>query len=53
MTPPPAHERVDDLTVKTLAPSELVTVAPKEKRLEIWLSVLLAAIIGVLWIVFR
>jgi SSS family solute:Na+ symporter len=53
MTPPPPVERVDDLTLQTIAPSELVAVPPPERRLEIWLSVLLAAIIGALWIVFR
>src|SRR3954468_2164573 len=53
MTPPPAPERVADLTMKTVAPSAAVEVAPKERSLEIGLSVLLAAIIGALWIVFR
>jgi SSS family solute:Na+ symporter len=53
MTPPPEPARVADLTLQTVAPSELVAVPPKERSLEIWLSVLLAATIGVLWIVFR
>ncbi|HEV2017020.1 MAG TPA: hypothetical protein VGQ98_01810, partial [Gemmatimonadaceae bacterium] len=53
MTPPPATERVADLTLQTVAPSELVAVPLAERRLEIGLSVLLAAIIGALWIVFR
>jgi SSS family solute:Na+ symporter len=53
MTPPPATERVADLTLQTVAPSAAVEVPPKERRIEIWLSVLLAAAIGVLWIVFR
>jgi SSS family solute:Na+ symporter len=53
MTPPPEPARVADLTLQTVAPSELVAVPPKERNLEIWLSVLLVAIIGVLWIVFR
>ena len=53
MTPPPAPARVADLTLQTVAPSELVAVAPKERTLEIALSVLLAAVIGTLWIVFR
>jgi len=53
MTPPPTAERVADLTLQTVAPSELVAVAPRERSLEIGLSVLLAATIGVLWIVFR
>jgi SSS family solute:Na+ symporter len=53
MTPPPPVERVADLTVKTVAPSAEVEVAPRERTLEITLSVLLAALIGALWIVFR
>src|SRR5215210_3563316 len=53
LTVPPAPERVADLTLQTVAPSELVAVPPRERSMEIWLSVLLAAIIGVLWIVFR
>ena len=53
LTAPPAPERVADLTLQTVAPSELVAVPPKERNLEVWLSVLLAAIIGALWIVFR
>jgi len=53
MTPPPEPARVADLTLQTVAPSDAVVVAPRERTLEIWLSVLLAATIGVLWIVFR
>jgi len=53
LTAPPAPARVADLTLQTVAPSELVAVPPKERNLEVWLSVLLAAIIGALWIVFR
>jgi solute:Na+ symporter, SSS family len=53
MTPPPAPARVADLTLQTVAPSELVGVAPRERTFEIALSVLLAAAIGALWIVFR
>jgi SSS family solute:Na+ symporter len=53
MTPPPQPARVADLTLQTVAPSELVAVAPRERTLEIGLSVLLAAAIGALWIVFR
>jgi SSS family solute:Na+ symporter len=53
MTPPPPPERVADLTMQTVAPSAKVEVAPKERSLEIGLSVLLAATIGALWIVFR
>ena len=53
MTPPPAPENIADLTVQTVAPSAEVQVAPRERSLEITLSVLLAALIGALWIVFR
>jgi SSS family solute:Na+ symporter len=53
LTAPPAPARVADLTLQTVAPSELVAVPPRERNMEIWLSVLLAAIIGALWIVFR
>ena len=53
LTAPPAPERVADLTLQTVAPSDKVVVAPRERSLEIGLSVLLAAIIGVLWIIFR
>ncbi len=53
LTPPPAVERVADLTLQTVAPSAVVGVSPRERRLEIALSVLLAATIGALWIVFR
>jgi SSS family solute:Na+ symporter len=53
MTPPPPADRVADLTVQTVAPSDAVVVAPKERQREIVLSVLLVLIIGVLWIVFR
>jgi solute:Na+ symporter, SSS family len=53
MTPPPATERVADLTLQTVAPSDAVKTSPRERSLEIGLSVLLAAIIGALWIVFR
>ncbi len=53
LTPPPAVERVADLTLQTVAPSEVIAVSPPERRIEIGLSVLLAATIGALWIVFR
>jgi len=53
MTPPPTPEHVADLTVQTVAPSAAVEVAPRERSFEIALSVLLVAIIGALWIVFR
>jgi len=53
MTPPPTPEHVADLTMKTVAPSAAVEVAPREHGVEVALSVLLAAVIGALWIVFR
>ncbi len=53
LNPPPPPERVADLTLQTVAPSEVVGVSKPERRLEIGLSVLLAATIGALWIVFR
>jgi SSS family solute:Na+ symporter len=53
LTAPPPTARVADLTLQTVAPSAVVGVPPRERRLEIALSVLLAATIGVLWIVFR
>src|SRR5437016_4412099 len=53
LTPPPAVERVADLTLQTVAPSEIIAVSPPERRIEIGLSVLLAATIAALWIVFR
>ncbi len=60
-TPAPAPARVADLTLQTVAPppppppvpSGTGAAAPSDRRLEIALSVLLAAVIGVLWIVFR
>ncbi|MFL5556834.1 MAG: sodium:solute symporter [Gemmatimonadaceae bacterium] len=53
LTPPPAPERVADLTLQTVAPSAAVAGAPRGWTLEIALSILLAATIGALWIVFR
>lgn len=53
MTPPPTPEHVADLTMKTVAPSSAVAEAPRARTVEIALSVLLAAVIGALWIVFR
>ena len=54
-TPPPAPARVADLTLQTVAPppSDASETAPRERRLLVALSLLLAAVIGVLWIVFR
>jgi len=54
-TPPPAPVRVADLTLQTVAPppAGVSEAAPRDRRLQIALSVVLAAVIGVLWIVFR
>jgi SSS family solute:Na+ symporter len=54
-TPPPAPARVADLTLQTVAPPAPGTsvTAPRDRRLQIALSFVLAAVIGVLWIVFR
>ena len=52
-TPPPAAERVADLTYQTAAPSAATQATPREQRRNVAWSVLLAAVIGVLWIVFR
>jgi SSS family solute:Na+ symporter len=53
LTPPPAQERVADLTLQTVTPLPVAAEPPRERRLEIGLSILLAATIGALWIVFR
>jgi SSS family solute:Na+ symporter len=54
-TPPPAPARVADLTLQTVAPppAGVSEAAPRDRRLQIALSLVLAAVIGVLWIVFR
>ncbi len=53
LTPPPAAERVADLTYQTVAPTAAVVTPPRERRLLVGFSVLLAVVIGVLWIIFR
>jgi SSS family solute:Na+ symporter len=55
VTPAPAPARVADLTLQTVAPppAGVREAAPRERRLQIALSLVLAAVIGVLWIVFR
>jgi SSS family solute:Na+ symporter len=53
VTPPPATERVADLTLQTATKVVDTADTPKERRMTIALSVLLAASIGVLWIIFR
>jgi SSS family solute:Na+ symporter len=53
LTPPPAAARVADLTLQTATTVVDAEDTPKERRLTIGLSLLLAAAIGVLWYVFR
>jgi hypothetical protein len=53
MTPPPSREKVADLTVKNAATPLVAEVTPKDRRINIVASVVLVAIIGALWIVFR
>jgi SSS family solute:Na+ symporter len=53
LTEPPAAERIADLTVRTATRKLDQTDSPAERRLTIWMSVLLAATVGVLWLVFR
>jgi SSS family solute:Na+ symporter len=52
-TAPPAPEHTADLTYKTAAVSTVAEDDPTKRRLNVIMSVLLAAVIGVLWIVFR
>src|SRR5467141_4256558 len=52
MTQPPAPERVADLTYQTVSPTAAAVTAPRERRVLIAFSLLLAVVIGVLWIVF-
>ncbi|MFN2602482.1 MAG: sodium:solute symporter [Gemmatimonadaceae bacterium] len=52
-TPAPALERVADLTLQTAAPIKDPADTPGERRVAIIFSVLLAATIGSLWIIFR
>ena len=52
-TAPPPPERIADLTYRTAAVSSVAEDDPAKRRLNVVMSVLLAAIIGVLWIIFR
>ena len=51
-TPPPPAERVTDLTYQTAVSGVGDQVDPRKRRFNIGLSILLAATIGVLWIIF-
>ncbi len=53
LTAPPEPQRVADLTLQTATKVVDPEDTPAERRLMIWFSVLLAATIGALWIVFR
>ena len=53
MTPVPATEKVADLTLQTATKVIDTNDTPRERRVTIGFSILLAATIGVLWIVFR
>jgi SSS family solute:Na+ symporter len=52
-TKPPAPENVADLTYHTADQAAVSDETPRSRRINVMLSVLLAATIGVLWIVFR
>lgn len=52
-TAAPSAEQVEDLTLQTAAKSPETAEPPGEKRRNIMASVVMAALIGVLWIVFR
>ena len=53
LTAPPEPQRVADLTIHTASRVTDVDDTPAERRLTMWMSVLLAATVGVLWLVFR
>jgi len=53
MTAAPSAEHVADLTVQTVAESPETAEAATDRRRNIVASLILAALIGVLWIVFR
>src|SRR6185503_7363920 len=52
-TAPPGPEHVADLTYKTAAPATTAVAQPGKLRVDVLMSLLLAGIIGVLWIIFR
>jgi hypothetical protein len=52
-TAPPTAEHTADLTYKTAKPSTAAAIDRGHRRASIALSVVLAALIGVLWIIFR
>ena len=52
-TPAPTAERVADLTLQTATPIKDPADTPNERRVAVMFSVLLAACIGALWIIFR
>jgi SSS family solute:Na+ symporter len=52
-TPAPSAVHTADLTYKTAAASPVTDDDPSKRRVNVVMSLLLAALIGVLWIVFR
>ncbi|HSQ28874.1 MAG TPA: sodium:solute symporter [Gemmatimonadaceae bacterium] len=52
-TPAPAKEKVADLTIQTEVVSPAASEPPRQRRVNLAASAVLAAVIGVLWIVFR
>ena len=53
VTPPPAPERVADLTLQTAETNGDADEATKTRGITVVMSVVLAATIGVLWFIFR
>src|SRR5687767_1705147 len=53
LTPPPEPARVAELTLQTSTKVVDTADTPAERRVTIWLSVALAATVGIIWIIFR
>ncbi len=53
VTPPPAPERVQDLTLQTASSAAVAEEAASTRGITVVMSVVLATTIGVLWFVFR
>jgi SSS family solute:Na+ symporter len=52
-TAPPTPEHIAELTYKTDSPVTMTAAERGRRRVDVLMSLLLAAIIGVLWVVFR
>jgi len=52
MTPPPPREKTEGLTYGGAPPPTAAGETKDERKFEVGLSVLLALLLGVLWIVF-